>query len=411
MDSRSPQAEIIRPWASLLFRDYRLVWIASVFSAAAIQVRNVAGLYQVYEISGSALQLGITGFLQAFPFVIFGLFAGAVADSFDRKKLLVATMIAQLIPSLLLGLLTMTGAVQAWHVYTFGFVGALVEVFNWPARSALIPRLVPRSYLMNAMTLNTIIIQASFLLGPAIGGVLIDQTGLVATYFTTIGLLLPAGFAILAMRTSGVPQGERRRVNLRSIFEGIEFIWIQRIILSLFLLDFGVTLVGFYRPILPIFAADVFKTGAAGLGVLYGAPSAGAILGSLAVLMVGDVERKGVMVVIAALIFAASLALLGVSQGFSMALIATLILGFSDSLSVAIRRTVVQLLAPDGMLGRASSLITIFAQATNGLGAILAGAAAQWIGAPNALLLGSAVCFLMILVICAAIPQLWRYHS
>jgi predicted MFS family arabinose efflux permease len=105
------------------------------------------------------------------------------------------------------------------------------------------------------------------------------------------------------------------------------------------------------------------------------------------------------------------LALLGVSQGFSMAVVATLILGFADSLSVAIRRTVVQLLAPDGMLGRASSLITIFAQATNGLGAILAGAAAQWIGAPNALLLGSALCFLMILAICSAIPQLWRYRS
>ena len=380
-------------------------------TAVAIQVRNVAGLYQVYEISGSALQLGVTGFLQAFPFVIFGLFAGAVADSFDRKKLLVVTMVVQLIPSLLLGMLTMAGAVQAWHVYTLGFVGALVEVFNWPARSALIPRLVPRSYLMNAMTLNTIIIQMSFLLGPAIGGMLIDHTGLVTTYLLTIGMLLPGGFAILAMRTSGVPQGERRRVNLRSIFEGIEFIWIQRIILSLFLLDFGVTLVGFYRPILPIFAADVFKTGASGLGVLYGAPSAGAIVGSFAVLMIGDVERKGVMVIIAALIFAGSLALLGLSQGFSMAVVATLILGFSDSLSVAIRRTVVQLLAPDRMLGRASSLITVFAQATNGLGAILAGAAAQWIGAPNALLLGSALCFLMILAICSAIPQLWRYHS
>jgi MFS family permease len=387
------------------------VWIASVCTAVAIQVRNVAGLYQVYEISGSALQLGITGFLQAFPFVIFGLFAGAIADSFDRKKLLVVTMAVQLIPSLVLGILTMTGAVQAWHVYTLGFLGALVEVFNWPARSALIPRLVPRSYLMNAMTLNTIIIQMSFLLGPAIGGMLIDHTGLVTTYFLTIAILLPAGFAILAMRTSGVPEGERRHVNLRSIFEGIEFIWIQRIILSLFLLDFGVTLVGFYRPILPIFAADVFKTGASGLGVLYGAPSAGAILGSFVVLMMGDVERKGVMVVIAALIFAASLALLGASQWFSLAVLATLVLGFTDSISVAIRRTVVQLLAPDGMLGRASSLVTVFAQATNGLGAILAGAAAQWLGAPNALLIGSALCFLMILAICAAIPQLWRYRS
>jgi MFS family permease len=411
IDSASAHAGRIRPWASLLFRDFRLVWIASVCNAVAIQVRNVAGLYQVYEISGSALQLGITGFLQAFPFVIFGLFAGAIADSFDRKKLLVVTMIVQLIPSLVLGTLTMAGVVQAWHVYTLGFIGALVEVFNWPARSALIPRLVPRSYLMNAMTLNTIIIQVSFLLGPAIGGMLIDHTGLSVTYFLTIAMLLPAGIAILAMRASGLPEGERRRVNLRSIFEGIEFIWIQRIILSLFLLDFGVTLVGFYRPILPIFAADVFKAGASGLGVLYGAPSAGAILGSFVVLMMGDVERKGVMVVIAALIFAGSLALLGASQWFSMAVLATLILGFTDSISVAIRRTVVQLLAPDGMLGRASSLITVFAQATNGLGAILAGAAAQWIGAPNALLLGSALCCLMIVGICAAIPQLWRYRS
>jgi predicted MFS family arabinose efflux permease len=251
----------------------------------------------------------------------------------------------------------------------------------------------------------------SFLLGPAFGGVLIDSLGLVSTYFMTIAMVLPAGFAILAMRTSGIPEGERRHVNLRSIFEGIEFIWIQRIILSLFLLDFGVTLVGFYRPILPIFTADVFNTGASGLGLLYGAPSAGAIVGSFTVLMLGDVQRKGVMVIIAALVFAGSLALLGFAQWFSMAIIATLVLGFADSISVAIRRTVVQLLAPDGMLGRASSLLTIFAQATNGLGAILAGAAAQWVGAPNALLIGSALCFMMILAICAAIPQLWRYRS
>jgi predicted MFS family arabinose efflux permease len=251
----------------------------------------------------------------------------------------------------------------------------------------------------------------SFLLGPALGGLLIDHNGLIVTYFLTVAILLPAGIAILAMHTSGIPQGEPRRVNLRSIFEGIEFIWAQRIILSLFVLDFGVTLVGFYRPILPIFAADVFKTGAAGLGLLYGAPSLGAIIGSIAILMLGDARRKGVLVVIAAVIFAASLALLGASHWFWVAVGMTLVLGFTDSVSVAIRRTVVQLLAPDGMLGRASSLITVFAQATNGLGAILAGAAAQYLGAPNALLLGSGLCLLMIVAICIAIPQLWRYES
>ena len=401
----------IRPWSSLAIRDYRLLWIASVLSSLAGQIRNVSTLYQVYDISGSAFKLGLTGFLETLPFIIFGLYAGAVADAFDRKKLLMLTISLQLVPNMLLGILTLTGSIQVWHIYTLGLLGAFVEVFNWPARAALIPRLVPPRLLMNAMVVNTMILQTSFLVGPAIGGFLIDRTGLATAYFASTLLFLPAIIAIFSLRASGKIEGARRHVNLRSIVEGIEFLWIQRIILSLFLLDFAVVLVGFYRPILPIFAADVFKTGAVGLGLLYAAPSLGSLLGSTALLMAGDVRRKGVLVIVAALFFAASLALLGISYSFWMAVLAVLILGFTDSISVAIRRTVVQLLAPEGMLGRAASLITVFAQTTNGLGALLAGVAAEYWGAPNALLIGSGLCFLMIFGICIAIPQLWRYRS
>ena len=382
-----------------------------MLSSLAGQIRNVATLYQVYDISGSAFKLGLTGFLETLPFIIFGLYAGAVADAFDRKKLLVATISLQIVPNLVLGILTLTGATQVWHIYALGLVGAFVEVFNWPARAAMIPRLVPQSLLMNAMVVNTMILQTSFLVGPAIGGFLIDQVGLATAYFASTLLFVPAAIAIVSVKASGKIEGARRRVNFKSIIEGIEFIWIQRIILSLFLLDFAVVLVGFYRPILPIFAADVFKTGAAGLGLLYAAPSAGSLLGTTVLLMAGDVQRKGVLVIVAALFFAAGLALLGISQWFWMAVVAVLLLGFADSISVAIRRTVVQLLAPDGMLGRAASLITVFAQTTNGLGALLAGITAQYMGASNALLVGSALCFVMIFGICLAIPQLWRYRS
>ena len=382
-----------------------------MLSSLAGQIRNVATLYQVYDISGSAFKLGLTGFLETLPFIIFGLYAGAVADAFDRKKMLVATISLQIVPNLVLGILTLTGATQVWHIYALGLVGAFVEVFNWPARAAMIPRLVPQSLLMNAMVVNTMILQTSFLVGPAIGGFLIDQVGLATAYFASTLLFVPAAIAIVSVKASGKIEGARRRVNFKSIIEGIEFIWIQRIILSLFLLDFAVVLVGFYRPILPIFAADVFKTGAAGLGLLYAAPSAGSLLGTTVLLMAGDVQRKGVLVIVAALFFAAGLALLGISHWFWMAVVAVLLLGFADSISVAIRRTVVQLLAPDGMLGRAASLITVFAQTTNGLGALLAGITAQYMGASNALLVGSALCFVMILGICLAIPQLWRYRS
>ncbi len=401
----------IRPWSALLFRDYRLLWSAGVLNALAIQIRNVSTLYQVYQLSGSAFKLGLTGFLEALPFIIFGLFAGAVADAFDRKKLLLATVSLQFFPSLILAVLTNTGHVQVWHIYSLGLLGAFVEVFNWPARSAFIPRLVPRPVLLNAMTFSTMILQTSFLVGPTVGGFLIDRSGLATTYIASACLFIPSLISLFAIRASGEIDGERRHVNLRSIVEGVEFIWIERIILSLFLLDFGVTLVGFYRPILPIFAADVFKRGASGLGILYAAPSLGSLLGSMTLLTAGDVKRKGVLVIIAALIFAGALALLGVSAWFWMAVGAVMLLGFTDAMSVAIRRTVVQLLAPDGMLGRAASLITVFAQTTNGLGALLAGIAAQHFGAPHALLIGSGLCFFMIVAISVSIPQLWRYRS
>jgi len=395
----------------LLVRDFSLIWTSSVFAAIAVQIRNVANLYQVYELSGSSFQLGLTGFFQALPHVIFGLFAGVLADAFDRKKLIAVTHCLHLAPSLALAFLTATGAIQVWHIYLFGMISSFLEVFAWPARSAIVPRLVPLSHLMNAITLNSMILQSSFLFGPAIAGLLIDYSGLAPTYFYSAVLLIPATGAVLAVRSSGQPEGGRRPVSLRSMIEGVEFIWAQRIILSLFLLDFGVTLVGFYRPILPIFAGSVFNMGATGLGILYAAPAVGALLGSTSLLMAGDLKRKGPSAVIAALFFAAGLALLGFSKWFWMAVAAVMILGFMDSISVGIRRTVVQLLAPDTMRGRAASLITVFAQSTNALGALLAGSASQLLGAPNALVLGGIFCILMIIAIHRAIPQLWRYRS
>ena len=407
-DSRGAR---IRPWSSLLIRDFGLLWSSGVLAAFAVQVRNVSNLYQVYELSGSSFQLGLTGFFQALPHVIFGLFAGALADAFDRKKLIAITYGLHLVPSLALGFLTATGAIQVWHIYIFSLLSAFIEVFAWPARSAIVPRLVPVSHFMNAITLTSMVLQSSFLIGPAIAGVLIDHAGLALTYFFSAAIVVPAVLAVLAVRSSGEPEGERRRVSLKSMIEGVEFIWAQRIILSLFLLDFGVTLVGFYRPILPIFAASVFQVGATGLGILYSGPALGSLLGSTALLMAGDIRPKGAAAIVAALFFAAGLALLGLSQWFWTAVAAVLVLGFMDSISVGIRRTVVQLLAPDTMRGRAASLITVFAQSTNALGALLAGIAAELLGAPRALLLGGVVCVLIIIVTSRAIPQLWRYSS
>ena len=374
-------------------------------------MRNVASLYQVYQLSGSSIQLGWTGFFQALPFIIFGLFGGVLADTLNRKRLIAITHSCNIVPGLALGILTVTGHVQVWHINTLNVIASSVQVLGGPSRQAIIPSLVPQSHLLNAVTMATLMMQGTQLTAPVIAGFLIDFIGIQASYFTDAALLLPSVIAVLLVRESGQPQGRRRQISWRSLIDGFEFLSHTRIILSLLLLDFFAVLFGFFRPILPIFAQVVFNVGARGLGLLYAAPAIGALVGSSLLLMMGNIKRKGALSIIATLFFASSLGFLGLSESFWIGLLAVGALGFSDAISVAIRRTVVQILAPDEMRGRATSFLTVFAQTTNAIGAIIAGAGAALIGAPNAALVGCLLCTLTVFGVCWAIPQLWSYRS
>ncbi|HWL93704.1 MAG TPA: MFS transporter [Phycisphaerae bacterium] len=406
-----PTSEPIRPWSSLLIRDYRLIFVTILCSNTANHMRNVASLYQVYQLSGSSMQLGFTGFFQAMPFIFFGLFGGVLADSLNRKRLISVTHTLNIVPGLALGILTVTGAVQVWHVNVLSVLAGALQVLGGPSRQAIIPSLVPQSHLLNAVTMATLMMQSTQLFAPVIAGFMIDFFGVAASYFTDAALLLPSVASVLLIRASGQPQGQRRRIAWRSLTEGFEFLWHTRIILSLFILDFFAVLFGFYRPILPIFADTIYNVGARGLGMLYAAPAIGALIGSTLVLTAGNIERKGALSIIATLVFALSLGFLGLAPWFWMGLIALGVLGISDAISVAIRRTVVQMLAPDDMRGRATSFLTVFAQTTNALGAVIAGTGAALLGAPNAALVGCVLCTLTIIATCWAIPQLWHYRS
>jgi MFS family permease len=401
----------IRPWSSILIRDYRLIFITNGCANTSNHMRNVASLYQVYHLSGSSVQLGLAGFFQALPFIFFGLFGGVLADTLNRKKLIAITHTANILPGLILGLLSTTGLVQVWHVNVLNVLAGALQVLGGPARQAMIPNVVPQAYILNAVTMATLLMQGSQLTAPVIAGFLIDGFGVHASYFTDAALLVPSVISVLFIRASGRPQGQRRQISWRSLLEGVEFLWHTRIILSLFSLDFFAVLFGFYRPILPIFAATTFNVGARGLGMLYAAPAIGALVGSATLLMAGDFKRKGALAITATLLFALSLGFLGFSKWFWMGLLAVAALGFSDAMSVAVRRTVVQILAPDDMRGRATSFLTVFAQTTNALGAVIAGAGAALVGAPNAALTGCVLCILTVLGTCWAIPQLWHYRS
>jgi MFS family permease len=257
----------IRPWSALLIRDYRLIFVTILCANTANHMRNVASLYQVYQLSGSSVQLGLAGFFQALPFIIFGLFGGVLADTLNRKKLIAITHTCNVLPGLALGILTITGDVQVWHVNALNIIASSLQVLGGPARQAIIPSLVPQSHLLNAVTMTILLMQGSQLTAPVIAGFLIDLFGVQASYLADAALLLPSVLCVLLIHASGQPQGERRQIRWRSLIDGFEFLWHTRIILSLLVLDFFAVLFGFYRPILPIFADVVFKVGARGLGL------------------------------------------------------------------------------------------------------------------------------------------------
>jgi MFS family permease len=406
-----PPAGPIRPWSSLLIRDYRLIFATILCGSTSNHMRSVTSLYQVYQLSGSSVQLGLAGFFQALPSIVFGLFGGVLADACNRKKLIAITSALNIVPGLALAILTITGTVQVWHINALSVVAGALQVLGGPARQAIVPSVIPGSHLLNAVTTTILLMQSTQLTAPVIAGFVIDFFGIATSYLVDVVLPVPSVIATLSISASGEVSGERRQVRWHSLIEGFEFLWHTRIILSLLLLDFFAVLFGFFRPILPIFAAEIYHVGARGLGMLYAAPAIGAVIGSALTLACGDIKRKGVASVVATLFFALSLGLLGISPWFWMGLIALGLLGVTDSVSVAIRRTVVQILAPDHMRGRATGFLTVFAQTTNATGAVIAGAGAALLGAPNAALVGCVLCTLTVIATCWAIPQLWRYRS
>jgi MFS family permease len=410
-EKTQPLGTKVSPLASLRFRDYRLLFIGGFFSGTANQMRQAFNLYLVYDISDSILLVGFTGLFQVIPALTLGLFAGALADVFDRRKLLLIVNSLSMIPAFALGALLLTDSLEVWHIFVFTTLTSLINIAQGPARNSLVPKLVPRTHLMNAVTLNGSLQQATFFIGPLMGGILVDYLGAGVTYIINAFLLLPSMLILLFIRTSGKPEGEARRVSIGMVLDGMKFIWTTRILLGLYLTDFGLSSVGFFRPMLTIMAKDVFDVGPLGLGILYASPAIGAVLGFITMLWIGEVQRKGALFLVAIFLYALGLAFLGLSTLFWMGMIAGAVLGYTDSISLVLRQTLTQLLAPDEYRGRATAFTRLFAQTGNAIGATEAGVAASIMGPGGALILGGAIGVVIVLSVGFGWRGLWRYRS
>lgn len=249
------------PWASLRYPSYGFLFLLSLFATTAQQMRQAQNFYQVYELSGSAFLLGLTGLAQGIPIFALGIFSGTLADFVDRKKLLLTTVLGNLLVAITLGILTLSGAIQVWHILVGTALTSALNIVLNPARMALISHLVPRSHLTNAVSLNSSASQGSHFIGPMLGGLSLAWMSTGNAYLCNALFYIPATVAIILLKAPPTDKTAREKFSVASLLGGVTFLFSEPIILTLVLLDFVVIGFGYYRPLLPVFAKDILFVG------------------------------------------------------------------------------------------------------------------------------------------------------
>ncbi len=386
-----PMESPVRFWKVLAQRDFGLFWVSLLVSAVGDQISNVTIAWQVYEITNSPFQLGLIGLFRALPLIVFSLTGGLLADRWDRRRLLMVTQSLAMILAALLGVLTQTGHVQVWHIYTITFFAGAVNTFDLPARTAMIPNLVPREQLTTAFALNVTLRQTATLVGPFLGGITLAVVGFSWAYYINSLSFVGVIVCLMFMRIRDGRGASKKESAFQSIREGFSFVWGNSMIMGLLVMDTCVNFFGAYKAMMPVFARDLLGVGPGGLGMLLGAPAVGALVGSGVVMGLGNPRGKGRLIVFVTLIYTIGLILFALSRSFTFSLIVAFSLGALDAVGETLRMTVIQLAVPDHLRGRVQSLVYVFVFGGPLIGQAQVGALASYLGAPGAIILGGLV--------------------
>ena len=404
------------PFKALQHRNFRLIWIGQLVSMAGSMMQSAAILWHVsvlVEPGRRGLALGLVGLVRVVPIVVFSLIAGVVADAHDRRRLMLVTQTGMAVSAALLSWVAFAGVRAVWPIYALAAVGAAFGTFDNPARQALIPTLVPVEDLPNAISLNAIMFQTASVVGPAAGGVLIGGLGIGWAYaFNAVSFLCVIAAVLLMRDVSGNPEGSAGRISLAAAIEGLRFVFKTPLIRSTMLLDFFATFFASATALLPIFAQDILHVGARGYGVLSAAPSVGAILASLAMVRLVDrIERRGSVLLWAIAFYGLATVVFGFSRLFVLSFVCLAITGAADTVSMVIRNLVRQLVTPDHIRGRMTSVNMIFFMGGPQLGELEAGLVASAWGPVVSVATGGLGCLLVTALVAARTPQLRDYRA
>ncbi len=385
-------------YAAFRSRDYRLLLGGLFLSNFGMQMLSLAVSWDLYIETRSALVLGNVGFVQVAPFLIFALFAGHVADRYDRRRTMVLTQLLALIGVVPL----LLGFRQVPVIYTCLFLMAIGRAFQWPARQALLPHVVSAEALGNAITWNSSVQEISSVSGPAIAGILLATAGSRVVYLVQAVCALLTFACFFAIRYRSSPVADAPGVTRESLLEGMHFVWKNKLILSAISLDLFAVLFGGATALLPIYAADILHAGARGLGWLRTAPSVGSVTMALVLAHSPRIHAAGKALLWTVAGFGAATIAFGLSKSLWLSLAMLVLVGAFDNVSVVLRQSLLQTKTPDYVRGRVLAFSSIFISSSNQFGAVESGWTAAWFGAVTSVA-GGGLATIAVVAICAAV--------
>jgi MFS family permease len=407
-------------FAALRHRNFTLLWSGLLVSNVGTWMQNVAQGWLVLQLTNSPLWLGLLGLSFAIPMIVFPLFGGAVADRVNRIRLLYITQTGQMLVAFALAILTWSNLINVWFILIGSFLSSTFLAFDNPTRQALIPDLVPRRDLLNALSLNSATYTGAALLGPAIAGSLLGPLGAGTLFFLngiSYGAVIVALWAMRDVKTHAAHPGAARlgaggqHAGLgEAMLSGLRYAWRSRLIRSLLIIAALAAIFGrSYQNLLPIFARDIWSAGEEGYGLLLSAAGAGALVGAFGLASIKNVPRQGAVMIAGGLIFTASLIAFALSPSLGWGIFLLFIAGISATVFTTIIATFIQMATPNELRGRVMALYAITLIGLPSLGALATGSLAEALGgvygAPRAILL----CAIALGVVLVGVsPFFWR---
>ena len=399
-------------FASLRNRDFRYLWAGTCFLSGGLWIQQVTLGWAIYEMTRSSILLGALNGLRFVPFLIFSPLAGVAADRSDRRRLMITTQWFVLVTALAMGVVVSLDLLEVWHLFAFTLVTGVVWSFSEPVRQALIPDVVPRAELMNAVALNSAAFNFTKIIGPSVGGVLIVLFGLAGNFYIQSATYLFVMWMIYRMHIPERVRDANRSSVLSNLREGIRYVWSEPVVFSILATAMIPRLFAMpYQALMPIFQKDVLQVGPDGLGMMMAAPGLGAMLVMLSVAHFANrVNRPGLLMIAALVLQGAFLILFALMRTLPLALLTLVVVGGFQVLFMSISNMVLHMTVPDKLRGRVMSIYMLDRGITPA-GALMAGVSAHFIGAPYTVMGMGAMVLALAAVVVAFLPSLRKVRA